>query len=157
MRIGYGTDLHKYTLGSGIMLGGVNIPCEFSCVAHSDGDTLLHALTDAILGACAKGDIGELFPDTEEENEDRDSSEFLTAALDIMSSKEYTIANIDCVIHAQSPKLSEYKPLIAKSVAKLCSLEATQVNIKAKTAEGLGDIGNKKAISAEVVVLIEKR
>ncbi len=153
-RVGFGTDLHRLDNGEGIVLGGVSIPCSLRTVAHSDGDVLLHALVDAVLGALGQGDIGELFPDTDPENAGRDSAEFLRAALHRLLLAGYGIGNIDAVVHLQSPKLGANKQAIRQRLAELCELAPEQVNVKAKTGEHLGEVGRGEAIRAEAVVLL---
>lgn len=137
------------------MLGGVTIPHEQHLVGHSDADVLLHAITDALLGAAALGDIGELFPDDVEENRGRDSAEMLNLAWQKVSAAGYRIVNLDCIVFAQRPKLSAYKDAIRHRVAKLLSVDATAVGVKAKTGERVGPVGREEAIMAQVVALLE--
>lgn len=137
------------------MLGGVTIPHEQHLVGHSDADVLLHAITDALLGAAALGDIGELFPDDAEENRGRDSAEMLSLAWQKVSAAGYRIVNLDCIVFAQRPKLSAYKDAIRHRVAKLLSVDATAVGVKAKTGERVGPVGREEAIMAQVVALLE--
>ena len=155
-RVGLGCDQHRYTAGEGIVLGGVKIPSEYAVIAHSDGDTLLHALTDALLGAVAFGDIGELFPDTSQVNKGRDSSDFLRKASDIISEEGYEIVNIDATIQVEKPKLSEYKREISCKIASIVGIASSFVSIKAKTAEGMDAIGMCEGIRADVVVLLRR-
>ncbi len=151
-----GSDQHRYQLGTGIVIGGVKIPAEYAVVAHSDGDVLLHALTDALLGAVAAGDIGELFADSAAENLDRDSRDFVTAAERIVRDRGFEIVNIDSTIQAERPKLSGYKSAIAASIAEILGLENSAVSVKAKTAEGMDALGRCEGIRAEAVVLIKR-
>lgn len=137
------------------MLGGVTIPHEQHLVGHSDADVLLHAITDALLGAAALGDIGELFPDDAEENRGRDSAEMLSLAWQKVSAAGYRIVNLDCIVFAQRPKLSAYKDAIRHRVAHLLSVDATAVGVKAKTGERVGPVGREEAIMAQVVALLE--
>jgi 2-C-methyl-D-erythritol 2,4-cyclodiphosphate synthase len=137
------------------VLGGVTIPHEQHLVGHSDADVLLHAITDALLGAAALGDIGELFPDDVEENRGRDSAEMLNLAWQKVSAAGYRIVNLDCIVFAQRPKLSAYKDAIRHRVAKLLSVDATAVGVKAKTGERVGPVGREEAIMAQVVALLE--
>ena len=137
-------------------LGGVEIPHEAHLVGHSDADVLLHALTDALLGAAALGDIGELFPDTDPANQDRDSGEMLQAAAREMRAAGYTIANVDCIVFAQRPKLSLHKRAIRESIARLLAIDVEQVSVKAKTGERVGPVGREEAIQAECIALIHK-
>lgn len=156
MRCGLGCDLHRLEEGEGLWLGGVCIPCGLRSVAHSDGDALLHALTDAVLGALGEGDIGEWFPDHAAENRGRDSTEFLQAALARMHERGYALLNLDTTIHLQKPKLLPHKPAIRSRLAELCGLPEDCVNVKAKTAEGLGAVGEGLAVTAEAVVLLAR-
>lgn len=124
-------------------------------VGHSDADVLLHAVTDAILGACGCSDIGELFPNTAQENKNRDSREFVSAAVSLAAERGFRVANLDCIVFAEKPKLSSYKAKISQCIAELLSVEAANVNVKAKTGEAVGPIGRCEAIVAECVVLLE--
>lgn len=153
-RIGLGSDLHALDAGNGIPLGGVLIPCEYSCRAISDGDVLLHALVDALLGACGAGDIGEHFNERNV-SPGEDSSRFIDKTLGILAERRARIVNIDCIINIERPRLSAWKGKIRDNMAALLSLPATRVNVKAKTGEGVGPIGESRAISAEVSVLLE--
>jgi 2-C-methyl-D-erythritol 2,4-cyclodiphosphate synthase len=153
-RIGLGNDRHRLKPGEGIVLGGVRIPCNLGCVAHSDGDVLLHAITDALLGALGAGDIGELFPDTAEENRGRDSTDFILAAIDRMRKADYTLGNLDVTIMLEGKKLSPHKENIRQSLAKLFDCDAARVNIKAKTGEKVGCVGRGEAIEVWAVLLL---
>ena len=152
MRIGFGSDIHKLEEGMKLMIGGILIPSDKGEAAHSDGDVLLHAIIDAILGAAAAGDIGELFPPDDDKWKDADSTILLKHVMDILKPE---IGNIDAVITLESPKLGSWKDIIRKKVASLLSIDESRVSIKAKTAEGLGDIGSGHAIKAEAIILIE--
>ena len=136
------------------MLGGVEIPHDRSLDGHSDADVLLHAVTDAILGAAAMGDIGELFPNTAKENKDRDSAELLTVAHEKILDAGFTIINLDCIVFAEQPKLSAFKTLIAGQIAGLLAIEPNRVGIKAKTGERVGPVGRQEAMRAQVVALL---
>jgi 2-C-methyl-D-erythritol 2,4-cyclodiphosphate synthase len=125
-------------------------------VGHSDADVLLHAITDALLGAAAAGDIGELFPDTDEANRGRDSSDMLRRAYEKVRAAGYQVANLDCIVHAEKPKLSKYKPAIRRQVAEVLELSPEQVGLKAKTGEGVGTVGTGEAILAQCVALLER-
>jgi len=153
-RIGLGTDLHRLEPGNGLWLGGVLLPCSLRSVAHSDGDVLLHAVTDAILGALGRDDIGQLFPDTAAENKNRPSTDFVNEAVHLMHADGYCIGNIDGVIQLQIPRFSPYKYDVRESLASLLRCDIEDVNIKAKTGEDLPPIGSSEAISAQVVVLL---
>jgi 2-C-methyl-D-erythritol 2,4-cyclodiphosphate synthase len=139
-----------------LRLGGVDIPHGCGAVGHSDADVLLHAATDALLGAAALGDIGEMFPDTDPANRGRDSAQMLALAASRVASAGYRIANLDCIVFAQQPKLSPYKDAIRRRIAAILSIDVGQVGVKAKTGEGVGPIGREEAISAECVVLLEQ-
>ncbi len=153
--VGIGTDLHRLEPLHRLIIGGIDIESEIGCVAHSDGDVLLHALTDAILGAAGLGDIGDLFPDTDSQFKDADSRIFVEKAISLIREKGFNIVNIDAVIHLQRPKLAFYKSLIKNNVASICNLSSDRVNIKAKTGEKLGHIGNSLGVEALCVVQIE--
>ena len=152
-RIGIGNDLHRLETGSGFMLGGVHIKCDLAVSAHSDGDVLLHALTDALLGAMAGGDIGDLFPATEE-NRNRPSKDFVMNAVQKVAEGGYRIANIDAIVALEKPKLGERKTQIREKIAGLCSLPVAAVGVKAKTAEEVGPVGRGEAVAAQVGVLL---
>ena len=159
MRIGIGHDTHRFDSGESarpLKLGGVAIPFSFGLAGHSDADVLLHAVTDAILGAVGEGDIGENFPDTAEENRGRDSADFLRFALELAAQKGWAVVNLDTIIFAQEPKLGPYKEQIKNHLAELLGVDADAVSVKAKTGERVGFIGRKEAISAEAAVLLEK-
>jgi 2-C-methyl-D-erythritol 2,4-cyclodiphosphate synthase len=133
----------------------VEVPSEHGSVGHSDADVLLHALTDAVLGAAALGDIGELFPDTDEANRGRDSAEMLTIALAQVRAAGYRVLNVDSIVFAERPKLSAYKLAIRTRIAELLEIPLERVGLKAKTGERVGPVGRQEAIMAESVVLLE--
>ena len=133
----------------------MDIPFEFEMVGHSDADVLLHAVTDAVLGAAAQGDIGELFPNTDESNRDRDSADFLLAAVSKVQAAGFRVVNLDCIVFAERPKLSQYKVPIAENLAKMLQVAASTVNVKAKTGEAVGPVGRGEAIMAECIVMLE--
>ena len=153
-RIGHGTDTHRLVENRPLILGGVTIPHTHGLDGHSDADVLLHAVTDALLGAAGLGDIGELFPNTDPQWKDADSQVFVTEAVKAVLELGYTITNLDCTIHAEQPKLSPYKPAIKARLAELLAIDAGQVNVKAKTGEGVGPVGREEAMSADASVLI---
>jgi 2-C-methyl-D-erythritol 2,4-cyclodiphosphate synthase len=155
-RIGSGHDSHRLVEGRPLILGGVRIEHPRGLDGHSDADVLLHALTDALLGALALGDIGDLFPDTDPRNKDADSAVFLRAAVERVHAAGWTIANIDATLFAQEPKLGPLKQTIRASLAALIGLSLEAVSIKAKTGERVGHIGRGEAIGCHVVVLIEQ-
>ncbi len=156
-RIGEGHDTHRLAPGRKLILGGVEIPHTVGAVGHSDADVVLHSLTDALLGAIAAGDIGELFPDTDDAHRDADSAIFVTEAVKRVTEQGYAIANVDCTIFAQSPKLSPYKTAIRQRIADLLELPLDRVNVKAKTGEKVGPIGREEAIGAAVSALLYVR
>ncbi|MEI7861920.1 MAG: 2-C-methyl-D-erythritol 2,4-cyclodiphosphate synthase [Planctomycetota bacterium] len=156
VRIGLGHDSHRLGPGTSLVLGGVAIPHDRQALGHSDADVLLHAITDALLGAAALGDIGELFPDTDPANRGRDSAEMLRAALERVVAAGWRIVNLDCVIFAQRPKILPHRTAIRERIAAVLAIDVGQIWLKAKTGEGVGPIGEEQAIAAECVVLIQK-
>jgi 2-C-methyl-D-erythritol 2,4-cyclodiphosphate synthase len=138
-----------------LLVGGVRIPHDRHLVGHSDADVLLHAVTDAILGAAALGDIGELFPDTDEANRGRDSGEMLQLAQRRICDAGFRIVNLDCIVFAQRPRLTPHKPAIRQRIAELLGIKPDQVGLKAKTGEDLGTVGREEAILAQCVALLE--
>jgi 2-C-methyl-D-erythritol 2,4-cyclodiphosphate synthase len=155
-RVGIGHDTHRLASGGPLRLGGIDIPHDQRSVGHSDADVLLHAITDALLGAAALGDIGELFPDTDPANRGRDSGEMLQAAVAHVVAAGWTIENLDCIVFAELPKLSPYKQAIRRRIGELVGIDADSVGLKAKTAEGLDAVGRREAIAAQCVALIKK-
>lgn len=155
MRIGSGLDVHAFGPGDSIVLGGVRIPHTRGIVAHSDGDVVLHALCDAMLGAAGLGDIGMHFPDTDPVWKGADSRRFVAAVLDMLSVRKFKVGNADITLLAQSPKLSPYRLEIRRSLAQMLSITENQVNIKATTTEHLGFIGRNEGIAAQAIVLLE--
>ena len=156
IRIGLGHDTHRLGPGTGLVLGGITIPHDRRALGHSDADVLLHAITDALLGAAACGDIGELFPDTDPANKGRDSAEMLRVAADRVAAAGWGIVNLDCVIFAQRPKILPHRTAIRERIAAVLAIDVGQIWLKAKTGEGVGPIGEEQAIAAECVVLIQK-
>jgi len=155
LRIGIGHDTHRLEAGRPLILGGLSIPHHSGSIAHSDGDVLLHALTDAILGALAWGDIGEWFPDTDPAYRGADSQHLLQQVMRRVWQAGWTVGNTDCIVFAQHPKLSPYKEQLRHSLATLLQIPSEQVSVKAKTGEQVGPIGREEAISAEVIVLLQ--
>lgn len=151
MRIGFGNDIHRLAANSPLVIGGVTIPSDKGEEAHSDGDVLLHAIIDSILGAKALGDIGALFPPSDAKWKDADSKELLRNVLELAKPD---IINLDATITLERPKLRGYIDEIRKKLSELLSVDISQVSVKAKTNEGLGDIGSGNAIKAECVVLL---
>lgn len=156
LRVGIGHDTHRLGDGGPLRLGGLTIPFEKHMIGHSDADVLLHAITDALLGAASLGDIGELFPDTDAANLNRDSAEMLGRAYELVRQKGFGIVNLDCIVFAQRPKLSPFKESLREHLAKLLDVTAERVGIKAKTGEAIGPIGRGEGISAECVVLLAR-
>ena len=154
-RIGFGQDLHRFAEGSSLRLGGVSSPFERKLLGHSDADVLLHAIADALLGAAGLGDIGELFPDTSEENRGRDSAEILMICNEAIENEGWKVSNLDCVVSAERPKLGALKKAMRDRIAGILGVEPSRVNVKAKTGEGVGPIGRSEAIEATAVVLLE--
>ncbi|NRB41094.1 MAG: 2-C-methyl-D-erythritol 2,4-cyclodiphosphate synthase [Pseudomonadales bacterium] len=157
MRIGHGYDVHKFGEGDFIIIGGVSIAYEKGLIAHSDGDVLLHALADALLGAAAMGDIGKHFPDTDSQYAGADSRGLLRHVVELLHARGYVIGNADMTIIAQAPRMSEHTATMVANIAADLQVELDQVNVKATTTEKLGFIGEKKGIAAESVVLLLKR
>jgi 2-C-methyl-D-erythritol 2,4-cyclodiphosphate synthase len=155
LRIGIGEDTHRLAPGGPLRLGGIDVPHDRQLVGHSDADVLLHAVTDALLGAAALPDIGRMFPDTDEANRGRDSTVMLAAAADNVAEAGYRIVNLDCVIHAERPKLALYIDFIRERIAHVLRLDVSQIGLKAKTGEGIGPIGREEAIKARCVALLE--
>lgn len=156
MRIGHGFDVHKFGGEGPITLGGVKIPYEYGFIAHSDGDVVLHAITDALLGALALGDIGQLFPDTDAQYKNIDSRILLKKAFDIVRSKGYQLVNVDSTIIAQEPKIKPHIPQMRVNIAEDLNVHFDQVSVKATTTEQLGFTGRKEGIACEAVVLLKK-
>lgn len=154
MRIGIGYDIHVLEPGRKLMLGGLHIPFDKGLKGHSDGDGLLHAITDALLGAAGMGDIGDHFPDTDPQWKDADSAVLLKAAFEQVKRRGFEIENIDCNIIAQAPRLKAYKSQMEARIAGLLEIETRRVNVKAKTNEGLDAVGRKEAIATQAVVLL---
>ena len=157
LRIGLGHDTHRLIDGTSILIGGVRIAHTKSLLGHSDADVLLHAITDALLGAAGLGDIGEMFPDTDSANRIRDSSEMLVVAWQEVQKHLWDIINLDIIIFAERPKITPHKEAIRQRIAELLEISIDQVGIKAKTGEQVGIIGREEAISAECVVLLQRR
>ncbi|UTC66069.1 MULTISPECIES: 2-C-methyl-D-erythritol 2,4-cyclodiphosphate synthase [unclassified Treponema] len=154
MRTGLGYDLHRLIRGKKLMIGGVHIPFKKGEKAHSDGDVLLHAITDALLGACGMGDIGEFFPPGDKKWKDANSAELLSAVWEKISAQGWKIQNIDCVIIIEEPKILPFRDEIRTSIASILKIEKEQIFIKAKTGEGIGIIGKGKAAAALASCLI---
>lgn len=156
MRVGIGHDTHRLVEGRPLILGGVRIPYARGLAGHSDADVVLHALTDALLGAAGLGDIGDAFPDTDPAFRDCDSRLFVNETLHRLRNAGWSLVNVDVIIFAQEPKLGPVKETIRKHVAGLLGLDVDAVNVKAKTGEKVGAIGRGEAISCQVAALIDK-
>ena len=157
MRIGHGFDVHKFGEGDFITLGGVKIPYSQGLVAHSDGDVALHALSDALLGACALGDIGKHFPDTDDEYAGADSRVLLRHIMGLVTEQGYKVGNVDVTIIAQAPKMAPHIETMRERIADDLNCELNQVNVKATTTEKLGFEGRKEGISVHAVALLIDR
>ena len=157
MRIGIGTDIHRLVVGRKLIIAGVEIPSDVGELAHSDGDVLYHALSDAILGALALGDIGIYFPDTLSETEGMDSSNIVKFVYDKMEERNYEIGNVDITITLEKPKLKDYRQQMRENVAKLLNTSIDNVSIKAGTNEGLDDVGHGLAIRVDAIVLLNEK
>ena len=157
LRIGQGFDVHALVTGRPLIIGGVTIPFDKGLDGHSDADVLLHAITDAILGAAGLGDIGRHFPDTDAAFKGADSQALLREAAARVCNAGFTVVNIDCTIIAQAPKMAPHVTAMAANIAAACGIEAANVNVKAKTTERLGFTGRGEGIAAEAIALIERR
>lgn len=157
MRIGHGYDVHKLVENRELILGGVHIPYAYGLLGHSDADVLCHAVADALLGAAALGDIGKLFPDTDEKYAGADSVELLSQVSKKLTENGYRISNIDATIAAQKPKLASFIDEMRANISRACGIYESQVSVKATTEEGLGFTGSLEGISATAVCLIEER
>lgn len=157
MRIGFGSDIHRLVEGRKLILGGVIVPSNVGELAHSDGDVLYHALSDAILGALALGDIGQYFPDNSDDTANMDSSLILKFVYDRMDSMGYEIGNVDINITLEQPKLKDFKYKMRENIAKILKTELNNVSIKAGTNEGLDDVGHSLAVKVDAVVLIKEK
>ena len=156
MRIGHGYDVHKLVEGRDLILGGVKIPYEKGLLGHSDADVLLHAVSDALLGAAGLGDIGVLFPDTDPKYKGADSLLLLQTVGQKVKSQGYRISNIDVTMIAQRPKLKDYIPQMVQNIARVLELEPSRVNVKATTEEKLGFTGEGLGMSCHAVCLLEE-
>lgn len=154
MRIGHGYDVHAFGSGDHIMLGGVRIEHDRGLVAHSDGDVLIHAICDALLGAIGEGDIGHHFPDTDQRWQGADSRTFLREIVELVHERDYAVANIDTTVITESPKLAPFLDDIRTVLAGDLRVASGQVNVKATTSEGLGFIGRGEGVAAQAIVLL---
>ena len=155
-RTGQGWDVHRIVAGRPLILGGITIPCEFGLQGHSDADVLAHAITDALLGAAALGDIGMHFPDSDPRWKGAGSLLFLRHALDLADRAGFRIVNVDSTVILERPKLKDYRPAIRERLASTLELEIARVSVKFKTAEGMGPVGEGRAAEAQAVVTLER-
>lgn len=156
LRIGLGEDAHRTAAGGPLRIGGVDVPHDRHLVGHSDADVLLHAVTDALLGAAGLPDIGELFPNTDAANRNRDSGEMLRLAYERVTAAGWRVVNLDCGVAAERPKLSPHKGAIVARLAEILRVDAARVGVKAKTGEGVGPVGSGELIEARCVALLER-
>jgi 2-C-methyl-D-erythritol 2,4-cyclodiphosphate synthase len=156
LRVGIGHDTHRLEAGGPLRLGGVPIQCDLHAVGHSDADTLLHAVVDALLGAASMGDIGDLFPDTDPAHRGRDSANMLSVVCDRLRAHDWRIINVDCIVFLQRPKLGHHKDAMRMRIAELLEIPAHNVGVKAKSGEGVDAVGRSEAIAAQCVALLEQ-
>ena len=156
MRIGIGYDIHRLVAERPLRLGGVDVPAPIGLLGHSDGDVLLHAICDALLGAAALGEIGEMFPDTDPAYKDIDSARLLAATLDKVRAAGFAPVNLDANILAQRPRLAPHKAAVRQRVAELLGLDPARVSIKVRSNEGLDAVGRGEAIAVQAVVLLDE-
>ena len=155
MRIGHGFDAHRFGEGDSVTIGGISIPHSQGLIAHSDGDVLIHAICDAILGAMALGDIGKHFPDNDPAFKNIDSAELLKSVIQSAFKKGYVVGNLDCTVIAQAPRLGAHISAMQTKLAGLLNVEVDAVNVKATTTEKMGYTGRGEGISAHAVVLMQ--
>ena len=156
IRLGQGWDSHRIAPGRPLILGGIAIPCEFGFEGHSDADVLSHAITDALLGAAALGDIGMHFPDSDPRWKNADSLQFLTHARDLAAANGYSIVNIDSTVILERPKLKDYREAIRQKLAETLTLSTDQVSVKFKTAEKVGPVGEGRSVEAQALVTLQQ-
>lgn len=156
LRIGHGYDVHRLTEGRALILGGVDIPYEKGLLGHSDADVLTHAVMDALLGAAAIGDIGQLFPDSAAEFEGISSMELLRRVRERLEEERFAVVNIDATVLAQRPKLAPYRARMRENIASALGLDISRVSVKATTEEGLGFTGSGEGMAAHAIALLEK-
>ena len=157
IRIGHGYDVHKLTENRDLILGGVKIPHTLGLLGHSDADVLLHAVSDALLGALALGDIGKHFPDTDPNYKGADSLKLLAHVVELIEEQGYQLGNLDAIVIAQKPKLAPYIEQMRENIARTCHVDISQVSVKATTEERLGFTGREEGISAHCVALLERK
>lgn len=156
IRIGHGYDVHRFSDGRKLIVGGVTIPYELGLLGHSDADVLLHAISDALLGAAALGDIGKHFPDTDEKYKGADSRALLREVVALIGNKGYSVSNIDATIVMQKPKLAPFIDAMRKNIAEDCGVEIDAINVKATTEEKLGFTGDLSGAAAHAVCIIKR-
>jgi 2-C-methyl-D-erythritol 2,4-cyclodiphosphate synthase len=156
IRTGLGWDVHRIAAGRPLILGGVTIPSEFGLAGHSDADILLHAVTDALLGAAALGDIGMHFPDTDPQWKGAASGLFLEKAVRLVEQAGFTLVNVDSTVILERPKLKDYRAAIRESLSRLLGLEIDRVSVKFKTAEGMGPVGEGRSAEAQAIVTLSR-
>lgn len=157
LRIGQGYDIHRLVEGRPLVIGGLTLEYDRGPLGHSDGDALLHAVTDAILGACALGDIGRHFPPSDKRFKDADSKVLLRQAIEMVLEAGFTVINIDSTVILEKPRLAPHIESMRRNLAQLLDLDPDSVSVKAKTNEGLGPVGEGQAIAAQAVALVEKK
>jgi 2-C-methyl-D-erythritol 2,4-cyclodiphosphate synthase len=157
IKVGIGFDIHPLEEGRKLILGGVEIPYKKGLKGHSDGDVIVHAIIDAILGALGEKSIGELFPDSDERYRNIDSTILLSEVAEIMNEKNMKVMNIDCVVIAQEPRLFSYIPLMRSKLSSVLGMKGELLNIKAKTHEGIGELGRGEAISCYSIVMLKEK
>ena len=157
MRIGIGYDIHKLVPDRPLVLGGVNVPHSAGLEGHSDADALIHSICDAILGALGEGDIGMRFPDTDPKYKDISSKELLRDVKALMEEKGFKVNNLDCVVVAEEPKIAPYRGKMIEAISGILQIPPDLVSVKAKTSEGMGEIGRGEAIAAHSIVLLSKK
>ncbi len=156
MRVGSGYDVHRFAPGDHVMLGGLRIPHDRGVVAHSDGDVLLHALMDALLGACGAGDIGQHFPPNDARYAGADSRGLLREVLKLVAARGFAVANCDLTLVAEAPRIGAHRDAICAAIAADLDVDRSRVNLKATTAEGLGALGRGEGIAAQAIVLLRE-
>jgi 2-C-methyl-D-erythritol 2,4-cyclodiphosphate synthase len=155
-RVGFGYDIHRLVTGRKLVIGGTEISCDKGCAGHSDGDPLIHALCDAMLGAACAGDIGTHFPDNSDEFKDIDSRILLSKTLDIITTTGYRIIQADTTICLEKPKIASYIPSMVRQIITILGVQEGQISIKAKTGEGIGFVGREEGVAAYAVVVLEQ-
>ena len=157
IRIGFGTDIHRLVQGRPLIIGGVKIESDLGADGHSDADVLMHAAADAILGSLALGDLGQHYPDDEERWRNAESSQFIRHAVRLIAERDYSVVNLDSVIHLERPKLRPHIDAMRQNLALALGVDYEFVSVKAKTSESVDSVGERRSVRAEVTVLVEKR